>query len=281
MTVGVCPVCGMALESVACTGLRCGHPWLDNVRVHANGETCASQSPPPPVIASDTVYLSDCITGMRRMTDESVDLIVSDPPYLINYATGHRQDKAHDFCTPIQNDSNPELIQKYVEECYRILKPNCAFYMFCSAKTQDFFKAAAQNAHFTVKNAIVWVKSEWTMGDLKAQFGQQYEVLLLLNKGRAPFNGKRLGDVWEFPGIRGRKQLHQNQKPVELIQRCIEKHSKEGDVVFDGFMGSGTTAVAAVRMNRHFIGFEIEPRYFWIIHNRLCEEVQHHAPCLL
>jgi site-specific DNA-methyltransferase (adenine-specific) len=227
----------------------------------------------PPVIASDTVYLSDCITGMRRMTDESVDLIVSDPPYLINYATGHRQDKAHDFCTPIQNDSNPELIQKYVEECYRILKPNCAFYMFCSAKTQDFFKTAAQNAHFTVKNAIVWVKSEWTMGDLKAQFGQQYEVLLLLNKGRAPFNGKRLGDVWEFPGIRGRKQLHQNQKPVELIQRCIEKHSKEGDVVFDGFMGSGTTAVAAARMNRHFIGFEIEPRYFWIIHNRLCEEV--------
>lgn len=103
----------MALESVACTGLRCGHPWLDSVRVHANGETCASQSPPP-VIASDTVYLSDCITGMRRMTDESVDLIVSDPPYLINYATGHRQDKAHDFCTPIQNDSNPELIQKYV-----------------------------------------------------------------------------------------------------------------------------------------------------------------------
>lgn len=151
MTVGVCPVCGMALESVACTGLRCGHPWLDSVRVHANGETCASQSPPPPVIASDTVYLSNCITGMRRMTDESVDLIVSDPPYLINYATGHRQDKAHDFCTPIQNDSNPELIQKYVEECYRILKPNCAFYMFCSAKTQDFFKTAAQNAHFTVK----------------------------------------------------------------------------------------------------------------------------------
>ena len=135
----------------------------------------------PPVIASDTVYLSDCITGMRRMTDESVDLIVSDPPYLINYATGHRQDKAHDFCTPIQNDSNPELIQKYVEECYRILKPNCAFYMFCSAKTQDFFKTAAQNAHFTVKNAIVWVKSEWTMGDLKALFGQQYELLLLLN----------------------------------------------------------------------------------------------------
>lgn len=55
---------------------------------------------PPPVIASDTVYLSDCITGMRRMTDESVDLIVSDPPYLINYATGHRQE---DYGSPENN----------------------------------------------------------------------------------------------------------------------------------------------------------------------------------
>lgn len=229
----------------------------------------------PPRIEQDTVYLSDCIDGMRLMPDESVDLIVSDPPYLINYATGHRKNKEHDFCTPIQNDANPELISRYFKECYRVLKQNHAFYAFCSAKTADFFKTAALDAHFAVKNSIVWVKSEWTMGDLKAQFGQQYEVLLLLNKGRAPFNGKRLGDVWEFPFVRGRKQLHQNQKPVELIERCIEKHSAEGDVVFDGFMGSGTTAVAAYRLNRRFIGFEIEPRYFWMIHNRLCEEVQH------
>lgn len=209
------------------------------------------------------------------MPDASVDLIVSDPPYLINYSTNHRKDKTHDFCTPIQNDSNPELIQDYFKECYRILKPNCAFYAFCSAKTQDFFKNAAKNVNFTVKNTIIWVKNNWTAGDLEAQFGQQYEVLLLLNKGRAPFRGKRLTDVWEFPRVSGKEQVHQNQKPVELVERCIEKHSDEGAVVFDGFMGSGTTAVAAMRMNRRFIGFEIEPKYFWTIHNRLCEEARH------
>jgi len=211
---------------------------------------------------------------MRAMQDESIDLIVSDPPYLINYATNHRKDKEHDFCSPIRNDSNPKLIEDYMQECYRILKQNHAFYVFCSAKTQDFFKNAAQKARFTVKNAIVWVKNEWTMGDLKAQFGQQYEVILLLNKGRAPFNGKRIGDVWEFPRVKGNQQIHQNQKPVELIERCIEKHSSEGDIVFDGFAGSGTTAIAAMKMHRRFVGFEIEPKYFWMIHNRIVKEVQ-------
>ena len=228
---------------------------------------------PPPRIRPDSIYLSDCIKGMHLMPDESVDLIVSDPPYLINYSTGHRKDKQHDFCTPIQNDANPKLIQDYVNQCWRILKNNHAFYMFCSSKTADFFKKCASESGFAIKNSIIWVKSEWTMGDLKAQFGQQYEVLLLLNKGRAPFNGKRLGDVWEFPGVRGKHQMHQNQKPVELIERCIEKHSNEGDIVFDGFMGSGTTAVAAYRMHRRYIGFEIEPKYFWMIHNRISEEV--------
>lgn len=234
-------------------------------------------APPPLRVAPNTVYLSDCIAGMRAMREESVDLIVTDPPYLINYATNHRQKKDHDFCTPIQNDSNPELIEDYMDECYRILKPNHAAYVFCSAKTQNFFKNAALDAGFSVKNSIIWVKNEWTMGDLKAQFGQQYEVILLLNKGRAPFIGKRIGDVWEFPRVKGNQQIHQNQKPIELIQRCIEKHSAEGDIVFDGFMGSGTTAVAAMRMRRQFVGFEIEPKYFWMIHNRIIEEAQVHG----
>ncbi len=268
----VCPLCGASAESVVCSGIRDTEPFL-STQMWGGDDGCAWCSPPLR-IAPDTVYLSDCIKGMRAMQDESIDLIVSDPPYLINYATNHRKDRAHDFCTPIQNDANPDLIEDYARECYRILKDNHAFYMFCSSKTQDFFKSAAQKAGFTVKNAIIWVKNEWTMGDLKAQFGQQYEVILLLNKGRAPFNGKRIGDVWEFPRVKGNQQIHQNQKPVELIERCIEKHSAEGDVVFDGFMGSGTTAIAAMRMHRRFIGFEIEPRYFWMIHNRIAKEAQ-------
>ena len=56
--------------------------------------------------------------------------------------------------------------------------------------------------------------------------------------------------------------MHQNQKPIELIERCVTKHSNEGDVVFDGFMGSGTTAIACINTNRNYIGFELDEGYY-------------------
>lgn len=256
-----CPICGGE-----------GVPWVDEAGCrgytfrHSDSCLVSDQTPPSCVI------LQDCIAGMRMLPAECVDLIVSDPPYLIQYRTHHRHDKRHDFCSEIQNDNNPELIADYLKECYRILKPNSACYVFCSSKTLEFFKNTAQDAGFKLKNTIIWVKNHWTAGDLTAQFGQQYEPCLLLNKGRAIINGKRLSDVWMFDRIFGPKQLHQNQKPVPLIERCIEKHSQPGDIVFDGFMGSGTTAVAAKQMGRRFLGYEIEPKYFDIITERLKQD---------
>ena len=213
--------------------------------------------------------LQDCVTGMRMLPDACVDLIVSDPPYLINYRTNRRTNKDHDFCTPIQNDDNPELIRDYLKECYRILRQDSAFYCFTSERTAAFFEDEAVRAGFKLKNSIVWVKNAWTAGDLQAAFGFQYEVILLFNKGRAILQGKRTGDVWSVPRVAGKQQVHQNQKPVELIERCIEYHSKPGDIVFDGFMGSGTTAIAARNLGRRFLGYEIEPKYFNLITNRL------------
>lgn len=72
-----------------------------------------------------------------------------------------------------------------------------------------------------------------------------------------------------FKRISHEKLLHQNQKPIELIKRCIVKHSNVGDIVFDGFMGSGTTAVASIDTNRHFIGTEIDDYYFEIARKRI------------
>src|SRR5699024_7671169 len=128
--------------------------------------------------------------------------------------------------------------------------------------------------YFTIKNMIVWVKNNHTAGDLEAQFGKQYELVFLVNKGRAPFNGKRLTDVWNFNRVVGNSQLHQNQKPIELIERCITKHSNEGDVVFDGFMGSGTTAVACNNMRRKYIGFELDEGYYNIAQDRIKNHTQ-------
>ena len=208
---------------------------------------------------------------LKEIKDNSIDLIVTDPPYLMNYKTNYRKDKTHKFCEVIKNDDDCDenVISKYIKESYRILKDNTAMYMFCNANKIDFFKSEIEKTGFKIKNIIVWVKNNHTAGDLQAQFGKKYEFIILANKGRAKFNGKRLTDVWCFDRISGKKQLHQNQKPIDLLKLMIEKHSCERDVIFDGFMGSGSTGVACINTNRRFIGIEIDEEYFNIAKERI------------
>ena len=214
------------------------------------------------------IYNEDCLEGMKRIPDGSVDLIVTDPPYLMNYKTGRRKDKTHRFNDVILNDDNEQLITDYVKECYRIMKDDTAMYLFCSSNKVDFFKRELEKL-FSIKNMIIWVKNNHTAGDLESAFGRKYEIVFLVNKGQRKFNGERLTDIWEFPKVSSDSQLHQNQKPIELIKRCIEKHSNVSDVVFDGFMGSGTTAAAALDTNRNYIGFELDEYYFNVAEKRI------------
>lgn len=214
------------------------------------------------------IYNEDCLIGMKNIESESIDLVVTDPPYLVNYKTGRRKDKTHRFSKVILNDDNEQLIIDYINECYRILKNNSAMYMFCSSDKVDFFKQQLEKK-FKVKNMIIWVKNNHTAGDLKGSFGRKYEIIFLVVKGKKHFNGKRLTDIWEFDKVSGKNQLHQNQKPLDLIKQCIEKHSDKGDLVFDGFVGSGTTAIACKELGRNFIGFELDKGYFDIAIKRL------------
>ena len=215
------------------------------------------------------IYNDDCLNVMRSIDKDSIDLIVTDPPYLINYKTNYRKNKEDDFCKPIKGDDDYKLIENYIKECYRILKNNSAMYIFCNGDRVDYFKQNLEKAGFKIKNMIIWVKNNWTAGDLKAQFGKQYEIIFLVNKGRKKFNGKRITDVWNFDRVAGKKQLHQNQKPVELLEQCILKHSNEDDIVFDGFMGVGSVGVACKNTNRRFVGVELEERYFNIAKERI------------
>ena len=82
----------------------------------------------------------DCLELMKTIPDKSVDLIITDPPYLIKYKTNYRKDKKHDFCSEILNDDNYELISEYIRECFRVLKDNTAMYIFCNCDRVDYFK---------------------------------------------------------------------------------------------------------------------------------------------
>ena len=220
-----------------------------------------------------TLYNVDCIELLKSLDNNSIDLVITDPPYLIDYKTNHRIDKKHKFCSTIKNDNNPDLISNVIKELYRVMKDNTAGYMFCSFDKVDFFKTEIEK-YFKIKNIIIWVKNNWTAGDLKAQFGKQYEMIILFNKGRCLFNGKRLTDVWNFDRVAGKKQLHQNEKPLDLIKQAIEKHSKEGDLILDCFAGSNTTGLACLQSNRNFIGCEIDKEYYEIALKRIQEHSQ-------
>jgi len=214
------------------------------------------------------LYYGDCLEIMKNFSKESIDLVLTDPPYIIQYKTNRRKNKEHKFCSPITNDNNPKLIEEFIEQVSKLLKPNTAFYSFGNWKTADFFKKEIEN-FFRLKNIIIWVKNNWTAGDLKAQYGQQYEIIFYANKGRRYIKGKRLSDVWFFNRVSGKKQKHQNEKPIELIAQILNKSSNENDLVLDPFLGSGTTALACERLNRRWIGIEINGEYCDIIKQRV------------
>lgn len=207
------------------------------------------------------IYLGDSLELIKSIDDESIDMVLTDPPYQVSYKTNRRKNKEHRFCQEIENDNNPDIIKEIIPELYRVLKNNSAIYMFCSYHSVDLFKKLISE-YFEIKNIIVWVKNNHSVGDLKAQFAPQYELIVYANKGRRFINGKRISDVWFFDRIVGKNQLHQNQKPISLLRQCIVKSSSENDVILDPFSGSASTAVACLEEDRKFICIEKDPYYY-------------------
>ena len=214
----------------------------------------------------------DCLKEMMKLADDGVkvDLICTDPPYLMNYKTNHRKDKTHDFCKPIANDTNFELIKDIMPLLFELLNRGGAIYMFCNANHIDYFKQQIEQ-HFTLKNILIWVKNNWSAGDLKGAYAKQTEFILYAVKGRHVLNGARDTDLLYYNRVVGNMQLHQNQKPVDLCKYLIIKSSNENDTVLDCFMGSGSTGVACANLNRKFIGIELDNDYFKIAEKRIKE----------
>ena len=214
----------------------------------------------------------DCLEVMKQIPNESVDMVLTDPPYLCDYS---RHDSKSRFSKKIANDennsANESMIKKYLQECYRIMKDNTAIYCFCNYKKIDFFKQQIETAGFNLKNIIIWDKQRNGMGDLSTTFGYSYEFIIFASKGQPKIRGKRISDVWQFARVKPKEQEHQNQKPVDLLVQAIEKSSDEGAVIFDGFMGVGSTGVACVNTNRDFIGIELDENYFNIAKKRIEE----------
>jgi site-specific DNA-methyltransferase (adenine-specific) len=213
-----------------------------------------------------TIYNGDCLEVMDYLIEQGikVDAIITDPPYLIDYKTNHRKydDK---FSNVIQNDNkeeNSQMIIDFISKSYKLLKDDSVMAMFCSFDYIDFFKSEIEKAGFNIKNIVIWNKGNWTAGDLDAQFGKQYEMIIIAHKGRCKFkNDYRFSDIWKFPRVVGYEQYHQNQKPHELIMQLIDIFTIKNDLILDGFSGSFTTSYASEQLERRNIGVELSKKH--------------------
>jgi site-specific DNA-methyltransferase (adenine-specific) len=227
------------------------------------------------ILGLNTIYNEDCLVGMKGIPDNSIDLVITDPPYKLNKTTGglsitkfnekwQGNLKASDKNANIMNDIK---FSDWLPDVYRVLKENSHCYIWINDKNLSDLQNEAEKVGFRLHNILVWKKNNCTPNKW---YMKNCEFILFLHKGKS-FPIHNLGDAQFFDcqNINGKDKLHPTQKPIDYLERLIINSSNENEIVFDPFMGSGTTAVACINTNRNFIGFELDPTYCEIAKDRI------------
>ncbi len=209
----------------------------------------------------------DCLKVLQTVEPLSIDLILTDPPYGMDYQSSRRVNKMD----KIQQDNNIDWFEPFIQEAYRILKDNSHIYIFCNDYSISEFRNLMERVGFKVKRTLVWVKNNHTSGDLDGDYGNKTEFILYAQKGRKDLIGKRETNVLLYDRVSN--LVHPTEKPLSLCSFLIQKSSKEGDLILDPFCGSGTTIIAAKQLRRNYFGIEINSKYVDIANMRLKQEI--------
>jgi len=204
----------------------------------------------------NTILNGNCIDKMRQMPANSIDFILTDPPYLVNYRDRNGRS--------IQNDANADWLRPAMREAYRVLKQDRVAIMFYGWTKVDEFFAAWKHAGFRPVGHLVFRKS---YSSKTGFLSYQHEQAYLLAKGRPPLPAHPIADVLDMP-YSGNK-LHPTQKPIAALAPLIRSFTLPGELVLDPFAGSGSTCATASLCNRHYLGIELDPAYFEQAVNRM------------
>jgi adenine-specific DNA-methyltransferase len=194
------------------------------------------------------VFQADCLDVLPRLPAESVDFILTDPPYLVNYRD--RQGRA------IANDDREGWLKPAFAAAFRVLKPGRFCVSFYGWSKIDVFMQAWRAAGFHPAGHLVWVKHYTSSAGFLCY---RHEQAYLLLKGDARKPDKPLPDVlpWFYSG----NTLHPTQKPVPSLKPLIEAFTRPGEVVLDPFCGSGSALLAAKILGRRFVGIELDAAF--------------------
>ena len=248
------------------------------------------------------IYCMDCMELLAEIPDGAVSLILTDPPYGISYQN-HFAKHPHPLLT---GDTGIDYKQ-LARESYRILQHNAHAYFFTRFDCYPEHYACLQEAGFQIKNCLVIEKNTiGGLGDLQGSFANNAEWLIFCQKGRRAFNHttllqnrKKEGTLFhagrspskkyktrfpacwfgeEYPKAtynstwqKKNQIFHPTVKNTEFLSWLIQLSSMPGELIFDGYMGTGSTALAAIQTGRLYLGTEIQPEYYALAKRRIQE----------
>ena len=215
--------------------------------------------------------LGDCLEVMKSIPDKSIDAVITDPPYGINYQSARRTDSNERFDVL---DGDQSVPTEWLENSFRVAKDTACLFCFCRWDTQQVFYDAIQKAGWKIKSQVIWDRGVHGLGDLKAQYAPMHDNVWFAIKGNYQFKHKRPKSVLRVDRLPASDLVHPTQKPSSLMKTINLDLTSDGDTILDPFMGSGTTGVACVQTGRNFIGIEIDPGYFAIAEKRIKDAQQ-------
>lgn len=249
----------------------------------------------------------DAYEGMKTLEDNTVDLIIADPPYNLSKGGEWKWDNSvklagmgGNWNKVMESWDNMSLSEYFaftitwLTEAQRILKPTGSMWIFGTYHNIGIINVVCQLLNIEIINEVIWYKRNAFPNLSGRRLTASHETILWCNKGgkkreyyfdydyskNGNFDydslkqpGKQMRTVWDISNNKEKRELeygkHPTQKPLRILKRMIQLSSREGDIMLTPFSGAGSECVAAKELGRNYIGYEIDPQYVDITHKRL------------
>lgn len=217
---------------------------------------------------NENIKNGDSLEILESLEDGCIDVVLTDPPYGINYVSNRSMFDDSITKRGLLNDGKDEafeLLDKTCEILQRKTAENSHLYFFCSWNVFSSFEKIISK-YFTIKTPIIWDKGNKGSGDLDNDWGNQTEIIIYCVKGKKLVNARR-GNLINVPRLHTTKMIHPTQKPNELLKQILEVSATNGDFIVDPFMGSGSTIKVCNEMKLKCLGIELDTEMFNIANN--------------
>ena len=245
------------------------------------------------MLVHDNIYCGDCVETMKLIDDESIDCVITSPPYWKGFAYESYFNSYKQYL---------DWTYLWMKEVKRILKPNGTFYLNVANDSETTIRAfeimqiATNELMLKLHDTIIWYRYNQQPANTSRQLTNQCEYIFMFRKSSygidldkdsaylnnpTMFKTKNVGNVWELPfnsGSKGNREFGRKETsskwghsgfPVALPETCLLLSTKENEIVLDPFIGSGTTAIACIKNNRHYIGIDLNKDYVDLCNERI------------